>query len=183
MSDLPPPSSPPEALPPPTPPQAEAEPATRAPEPPVVPPADTAPPQPEVLADDGDPKPATPEDKTLSIVMYLLPLLGLSSMISTIRLPVAAAIAPLVLWLVKKDQSRYLDIVGKEVVNFNICAVACFVALHILYVIGSWMYLGWLFWGISSLLWIAWLILTGLGAYTASDGKFYRFPLSYPIIK
>ena len=181
MSDLPPPSPPPEALPPPTPPQVE--PAAPAPLPPVVPPADTARPPPEVLADDGDPKPATPEDKTLSIVMYLLPLLGLSSMISTIRLPVAAAIAPLVLWLVKKDQSRYLDIVGKEVVNFNICAVACFVVLHILYVIGSSMYLGWLFVGISSLLWIAWLILTGLSAYTASDGKFYRFPLSYPILK
>ena len=182
MSDLPPPSSPPPDLPPPAAP--EVPPATAAPLPPVVSPADhTESHQSEDPASEGGDPQAGPDEKTLGLVMYLLPLVGLFSVMGPIRLPVIAAIAPLVLWLIKKDQSPFLDKAGKEVVNFNICVVACFMAVRFLHMVGSLIYLGWLFSFIGWLLWIAWIASTAISAYNANGGKFYRFPLSYRLIK
>lgn len=117
--------------------------------------------------------------------MYLLPLVGLLSLTGAmaLRLPAGAVLAPLILWFIKKDQSTYLDATGKEVLNFNICVLVAFVAVRILYVIFSFIYLGWLFTLVSYAMWLGWVALTVLSAYTANGGKFYRFPLSYPIIK
>ncbi len=180
MSDLPPPSSPPPDLPPPAPP--EVVPATPAPQPPVVTSTGGTPPPVEALDDGQDPQPESAEEKTLGLVMYLLPLLGLFSLRSSGAQGVAL-VAPLVLWLIKKDQSRYLDMAGKEVVNFNICAVVVFIAMRILWVIGSFIWLGWLFIGLWYVVWLAWLVNTIISAVTANGGKIYRFPLSYRVIK
>ncbi|MDB6138603.1 MAG: orotate phosphoribosyltransferase [Verrucomicrobiaceae bacterium] len=178
MSDLPPPSSSPD-LPPPAPPERVAP--APAPLPPVVTPVNELPPPVEPLLG-SDLEASTPEDKTMGIVMYLLPLLGLS-VFSHANAMVLIVIAPLVLWLIKKDQSSYLNATGKEVVNFNICAVAVFLALRILWEIGSHLYLGWLFATLSYLVWLAWRIVTLIAAYNASNGKLYRFPFNYPIVK
>ena len=116
--------------------------------------------------------------------MYLLPLLGLSSLRVSTGIPMLlAALAPIALWLYKREQSRYLDAAGKEVVNFNICAVVCFTALQVLHVIGSLIWLGWLFATISWLAMLAWVVVTVVGAYNANGGKFYRFPFNYHLIK
>ena len=49
-----------------------------------------------------------PDEKTLGIVMHVLCLIGF---------PI---IGPLVIWLMKKDQSPYLDSQGRELLNFQI---------------------------------------------------------------
>ena len=115
--------------------------------------------------------------------MYLLPLLGLSTLTGSLGLPLGAAVAPLLLWLWKKDHSHYVDVAGKEVINFNLCAVVCFAALRVLHYIGSFIWLGPLFTVIIFLLWVAWVANTLLSAYRANGGNFYRFPLSYRLIK
>ncbi len=180
MSDLPPPSSPPD-LPPPAPP--EIVPATPAPQPPVVVSSDSSPPPPEPVFDGEDPVAENADEKTLGLVMYLLPLLGVFSLWSAPGAQGVALVAPLVLWLIKKEHSRYLDAAGKEVVNFNICAVVAFIGLRILWIIGTHIWLGWLFATIWFLAWIAWLANTIISAVNANGGKLYRFPLSYRIIK
>ena len=179
MSDLPPPSSSPDLPPPAT---LEVAPAPPVPQPPVVLPAAADPAPSEPPADGGDPLVANPEDKTLGLVMYLLPLLGLASFRHFTGIALIA-IAPLVLWQYKKGQSRYLDEAGKEVVNFNICVVACFIALTLLWEIGIHLYLGWLFSILSWLLRLAWLVSTIISAVNANGGKIYRFPFTYRLIK
>ncbi len=179
MSDsLPPPSSP--DLPPPTPPPV----VPAAPLPPVIPAADAPPPPSSEPSDGSDIKASNSEEKTLGLVMYLLPLLGLSSFTHVgIGAVALMAVAPMVLWLIKKDSSRYLDTAGKEVINFNICAAACFIALWVLWEIGRLIWLGWLF---ALIMWIAklvWVAMTILGAVGANSGTVYRFPFNYPVVK
>ncbi len=105
------------------------------------------------------PPTATQDDKTLVIVMHVLCLVGF---------PI---LGPLIVWLIKKDQSPYLDAQGRELLNFQIsyliyalisiplCAILIgFVTLFIV--------------GIAS------LVLTIIGIVSASEGRVYRFPLT-----
>ena len=181
MSDLPPPSPSPDVTPPPPPTPPEAVPATPAPESPSGQPADSIGSHAEASA--GDPSPANPDDKTMGIVMYLLPLIGLLSVTRSMGLPLVAVVAPTILWLVKKDQSPYLDQTGKEVVNFNITAAICVFALQALFLLTAWLYIGYVFLPVMWLVHVAWLVLTGISAYNAIEGKFYRFPVSLRLIK
>lgn len=121
----------------------------------------------------------------MGLIMYLLPLVGLFSVFAAGGAQGLALIAPLVLWLIKKDESPYLDKAGKEVINFNICAVVCFIVIALLIAITAaiWRPLAWPFRAVGFLVWIAWLVNTIISAVSANSGKLYRFPLSYRIIK
>ena len=101
---------------------------------------------------------ATQDDKTLGIVMHLLCIVGF---------PV---IGPLIVWLMKKDQSPYLDAQGRELLNFqlsyfiyaliSLVLVAVLIGIPLLYAVG-----------------IASLVFTIIGIVKASEGQVYRFPL------
>ena len=132
---------------------------------------------------ENDPTAECSEDGTFGLVMYLLPLLGLSTLTGSLGIPLGGVVAPLILWLLKRDNSKYLDATGKEVVNFNLCVVAAFAALKVLGWIGSIIFLGWLFRFIGTAAWLAWVVVTVISAVSANGGKFYRFPLSYRWIK
>jgi hypothetical protein len=161
MSDLPPPSpNPPDALPEVTPPAMQ---------PPDVPMHETSIPDPApVPGESGDePQPKDSNEKTLGMVMNLLQLSG----IIFAKIPFVGVIAPLVLWLVKREESPYLDAVGKEVINFQInLGVAVLVGLLMC-----------VFPGI--IIGIAGLVLIIIGAIKTNEGKFYRYPWIYRIIK
>lgn len=105
------------------------------------------------------PTPApTQDDKTLGIVMHLLCIVGF---------PV---IGPLIIWLMKKDQSPYLDAQGRELLNFQISyfiyalismvLVAVLIGIVMLIAVG-----------------VASLVFTIIGIVKASEGQVYRFPL------
>jgi uncharacterized Tic20 family protein len=101
----------------------------------------------------------TQDEKNLGIVMHILCLVGF---------PI---LGPLIVWLMKKDQSSYLDRQGRELLNFQIsyllyaliALLLCFVFIGVplLFAIG-----------------IATLVLTIIGIVRASDGQVYRFPLT-----
>ncbi len=117
----------------------------------------------------GNPAPANKDDSTLGLVCHLLSLAGFT-------VPLGNILGPLILWLVKRADSPYLDEVGKEVVNFNISwtiymAVAAFSILALV---------GFL---LLPLVALAWLILVILGAINGSNGKFHRYPLTIRLIK
>ena len=105
-----------------------------------------------------DPIP-TQDEKNLGLIMHVLSLVGLS------------LIGPLIVWLIKKDESAFINIQGRELLNFQlsiliyalICVPLCFILIGIpmLFVIG-----------------IASLILTIIGLVKATEGKIYRFPLT-----
>ena len=99
------------------------------------------------------------DDKTLAIVMHILCLIGF---------PI---IGPLVVWLIKKDQSAYIDAQGRELLNFQISfAIYSFVAFLLVFVLVGFVVL--------PVVAITGLVLTIIGIVNASDGKVYRFPLT-----
>lgn len=111
--------------------------------------------------------PATPiptqDEKNLALIMHVLSLVGFS------------LIGPLIVWLVKKDESAFIDAQGRELLNFQIsfliyaivCIPLCFVLIGIplLIVVG-----------------LASFILTIIGLVKATEGKIYRFPVTIKML-
>ena len=109
------------------------------------------------------PTPATQDEKTLAIVMHVFGLIGL------------AIIGPLIVWLMKKDQSPYLDAQGRELLNFQISyMVYAFVAFLSMF----------LFIGVILLpvVIIAALIFTIIGIVRSTEGQVYRFPYIFRLL-
>lgn len=109
------------------------------------------------------------EEKTLGLVCVLLQFLGFV-------FPFGSLIGPLVLWLVKKDSSRFLDEVGKETVNFQITLliavvisiILCFVLIGALLLFAIGVYA---------------LVTIIIAAIKANDGVVYRYPVNIRFIK
>ena len=111
--------------------------------------------------------PATPiptqDEKNLALIMHVLSLVGFS------------LIGPLIVWLVKKDESAFIDAQGRELLNFQlsfliyaiVCIPLCFVLIGIplLIIVG-----------------LASLILTIIGLVKATEGKIYRFPVTIKML-
>lgn len=112
------------------------------------------------------------EERTLAMVSHLLPLTGF--LIPAV--PILNIVAPLVLWLIKKDELKFLDDQGKEVLNFQITIslvlLTCFVTFWLIIPIA-----------IAFVACIASLVFMIIGAIQANDGKPYRYPLSLRLIK
>lgn len=104
------------------------------------------------------------KDRQLAVLMHLSALLGYF-------IPLANLLIPLVIWLVKKDESVDIDAVGREVINFNlsmlIYAVIGFILTFVL--IGVLVLLG---------LWIFGMVVTIIAALRANDGWRYRYPVT-----
>ncbi len=80
-----------------------------------------------------------------------------------------AAVAPLVMWLSRRDSSAFIDDHGREVMNMSITGVLLFL-------------LGLLTGGIGMIVWIPWAIVTLIalirGAVAASNGEYFRYPMT-----
>jgi uncharacterized Tic20 family protein len=61
------------------------------------------------------PKPVSQDESTFAMLLHLSPLLGYM-----IPIPAANIVCPLVMWLIKKDGSPFIDEQGKESLNFQI---------------------------------------------------------------
>jgi uncharacterized protein len=85
-------------------------------------------------------------------------------------------LGPLILWLVKRDDAPELDAHGKEAVNFQIsmliynivAAVFCLVLVGFIFL---------------AILWILNAVLVIIASIQASDGKFYRYPITIRFIQ
>lgn len=80
-------------------------------------------------------------------------------------------LGPLILWLWKRDESPEIDAHGKEALNFQISMliyniVAAFFCLILI---------GFLF---LAVLWVLNAIFVIIASVQASDGKFYRYPMT-----
>ncbi len=58
--------------------------------------------------------PSTPEERNWATGLH-------ASGFAGFIIPFGNILAPLVIWMIKRPESAYLDAVGKEVVNFHIC--------------------------------------------------------------
>ena len=89
--------------------------------------------------------------------------------------PLGNVIGPLIIWLIKKDESSFVDNQGKESLNFQIsftiyCAIS---AILIVVVIGIILLIA---------LGIGFLILVIIASIKANEGEEYRYPLTLRLI-
>lgn len=85
-------------------------------------------------------------------------------------------IPPLIIWLLKRHESPEIDAHGKEAVNFQISMLIynAVAAIFCLILIGF---------VALALLWLLNAILVIIAAIQASDGKFYRYPMTIRFIQ
>jgi uncharacterized Tic20 family protein len=104
------------------------------------------------------------EDKTWGMACHLAALAGLV-------IPFGNIIGPLVVWLMKKNESAFIDDQGKESLNFQISAsIYMLVAALSMFVL-----IGFILLPVVAL---ATLIMTIVGAIRANNGEQYRYPLT-----
>jgi uncharacterized Tic20 family protein len=91
-------------------------------------------------------------------------------------IPFGNILGPLIVWLVKKDQSAHVADAGREALNFNITVgIAALVSFCLMLV-----FIGFLLFGLLA---IAWLVLVIVAGVKSSDGTVYRYPFNIRFIK
>ena len=90
--------------------------------------------------------------------------------------PFGNILAPLIIWLIKKDEMPFVEDQAKEVLNFQISMTIYFIGSIILIIILI---------GIPILigLGIFNIIITIIAGIKANDGKSYRYPINLRLIK
>lgn len=84
-------------------------------------------------------------------------------------------VGALVIWLIKKDESRYVNQEAKEALNFQLTVTIAFLCATVL----SFILIGLFFFPI---LFIANLVFCILGAVAASKGTGYRYPVTLRLV-
>ncbi len=112
----------------------------------------------------------TPEEQSGAIALqlsgfagFLLPSLG-------------QILAPLVIWLIKRPESAYLDRVGKDVLNFQISYTIYVVVAGIL----CWFCIGFL---VLPVILVVWIVLMVVAAVKTSNGEEYKYPFTIRLLQ
>ena len=105
----------------------------------------------------------TSDERTLAMLTHLLAI-------------VSHFIGPLIVWLIKKDESKFVDHHGKEALNFSITAFIVYLICIPLTLIG----VGCI---VLPAIGIVTLVFFILAAVAANNGQYYRYPVSIRILK
>ncbi len=112
---------------------------------------------------------STPEERQWSMICHI------SAMLMYVTV-IGGFIAPLVIWLLKREEMPLVNDQGKETLNFQITILLALVASVILMLV----LIGWLlFWGVLLFHFIA----TIVAAVKSSEGVRYRYPLCWRVIR
>ncbi len=109
------------------------------------------------------------EDRTWGMLCHISSFAGLV-------IPFGNILGPLVVWMIKKDQSWFVNDQGKEAINFQISLTiyGIIAAILMLVLIGFFLLIA---------LGLAWIILTIMAAMKANEGVSYRYPLTIRLLK
>lgn len=112
-----------------------------------------------------DPVAQTPsnDDRNLAMLAHLLGI-------------VSGFVGALIIWLIKKDQSVFIDEQGKEALNFQITVMIAFVGSWILMFVLIGMLL-------MPLILIGNLVFCILAAVAVSKGEHYKYPFAIRLLK
>jgi hypothetical protein len=128
---------------------------------------------------------ATSSTRGWEVMCHLASMIGLFGYLGMI--PFGNIIAPLIVWLWKRNESVGVDAHGKESLNFHIswtlywlCSLAvvgilCMVLIGILLI--PLLLIG------GAIGWLAMLVLTLIASVKASNGELYRYPLTIRFLK
>ena len=109
------------------------------------------------------------EDRNWGLIAHLSALSGLI-------IPLGSVLGPLIVYLVKKDQSAFAAECAREALNFNITVAIAAVVCVILWLV----FVGIL---LSVVLFFGWLVLTIIAAVRANEGTVYRYPATIRLVK
>jgi len=109
------------------------------------------------------------DERTWALICHLSGLAGYV-------IPLGNIIGPLVVWLVKKDQSWFINDQGKEALNFQICLTIYMILalVSILILVGI---------VLAPIVAIAGLIFMIIAAIKANEGVTYRYPYIFRLVK
>jgi uncharacterized Tic20 family protein len=107
--------------------------------------------------------PPTSDEKTMAVLSHILTLVG-------------GFIAPLVIYLIKKDQSPFATAHARESLNFQITLIIAYIVCVILAFIIIGLFL-------MAILGITALVLIIMATIKASEGKLYKYPFSIKFVK
>lgn len=109
------------------------------------------------------------DDQTLATIAHLGPLVGWI-------VPMGSIVVPLAIWLIKKEDSEFIDIHAKEALNFQISMLLAFIVAGLLCIVLI---------GIPIVIGLAVfnLIVCILAAVKANRGEYYEYPWNLRFIK
>jgi len=110
------------------------------------------------------------DERTWGMLSHLLALSGY------IGIPFGNILAPLIIWLVKKDESQFVADQAKESLNFQISLIIYAIVSGILTLV----LIGFLLLGV---IFIGGIVLTIIGTIKANEGVHYRYPLTIRLVK
>jgi uncharacterized protein len=116
-----------------------------------------------------------PEEYPLSTPTSDERVLGVLSHILAI-VPGIGIFGPLVIWLIKKDESSFVEANAKESLNFQLTMLICFIVSWLLvFIIVGFFLLAAL--GITN------VVLVIVATVKTSENKIYRYPFNFRLIK
>jgi len=112
----------------------------------------------------------TKDDKTWGMLCHV------STLCTFIGVPFGGIIAPLIIWLIKKDEMKFVDYNGKEALNFQISILiySLISALLIFVIIGIILII---------LVLVVDIVLTIIAVVKANNGEYYEYPMTIRFIK
>ncbi len=112
----------------------------------------------------------TQDERTWGMIAHL-------SAFALFIFPVAGNIlAPLIIWLMRRDTSAFVDAEAKEALNFNISVSLGWIVCGLL----TFLLIGF---PLGIIIFLGWLVLTIVAAVKASEGVGYRYPLTLRLVK
>ena len=138
---------------------------------------DTPPPVPATSNQPPSVPPSQTNENSLAVVMHLL---GFAWFVFPFY---GNILGPLVLWLIKRGESPFLDRVGKEVLNFQI---SFSIYISVTLAVGTVLLIflvGILFYFVAAAIWVAWVVLMIIGAVKTSNGEEYKYPFTIRLLQ
>jgi uncharacterized protein len=125
-------------------------------------------------ADPGGAASPSSDAKNLALLAHL------SAFVMFIGIP--SVIGPLVVWLIKRDQDRFIAAHALEALNFNLSLLLYSIAATVLAVFTLGLALL-LIIPLALVVAVAWFILVIIAGMAASRGEQYRYPLTIRLVK
>lgn len=125
----------------------------------------------DVETDDGDATggyEVSGDERTWGILAHVSAFAGLF-------VPFGNILGPLLVWLVKRDESRFVDENGRESLNFQITWTLLFSAALLTILVGVGLVL-------VPIVALAWVILVVLATVRASEEEVYDYPLTIDLV-
>lgn len=98
-----------------------------------------------------------------ALAIFIIPFLG-------------SVLGPLIVWLIKRTESDFVDVNGKEAVNFQITMLIVYIVCSLLMLV----FIGFLLIFVAG---IFGLVFAIIGAIKASEGVEYKYPICLRLIK